>query len=125
MVRLSRCLDKPHRHPHSHSRFVILYVDLLYLFFFTSVMCILLTGGLLICTARIGRAVSIPDPSRVPFYKHGLILIPAWMSNYIYYELLIQSHLTSMQLLKFGMEKYFISLALKLIDVIKRGTTDQ
>ena len=21
-----------------------------------------------------------------PFYKHGLILIPAWISNYIYYK---------------------------------------
>ena len=25
--------------------------------------------------------------SRDPFYKHGLTLIPAWISNYIHYKL--------------------------------------
>ena len=27
-----------------------------------------------------------PTAAKAPFYLHGLTLIPAWISNYIYYE---------------------------------------
>ena len=34
----------------------------------------------------ITYACLIPDNPRGSFYKHGLTLIPAWISNYIYYN---------------------------------------
>ena len=31
-------------------------------------------------------SVTLQTPTCGPFYKHGLTLIPAWISNYIHYK---------------------------------------
>ena len=41
-------------------------------------------------------------PTDDPFYWQGLILIPGLINNYIYYEVLIHSQISTVQPLKLG-----------------------
>ena len=55
--------------------------------------------------ARMTKITDTLSTHRGPFYWHGLTLIPAWISNYIHYELrdniLIHSQTSTVQPLKF------------------------
>ena len=64
MVRLSGCLNKPNRHPNSHSRFVCGFT---FIYFFYIRNLHFTHGGLLICTARIGTALCQSPTPGSPF----------------------------------------------------------
>ena len=51
------------------------------------------------------------NPTKGPFYWHGIILIPAWISNYIHYKvwvkLLLHSRTSTVQPWKLGTDKKY------------------